>query len=66
MTSEEEILRRDLEIPVDSQMKEKTIILLRSFKEKEFDKKYYFDTTNLSIEKNDKYVVVWNNIITFF
>lgn len=58
MTSEEEILRRDLEIPVDSQMKEKTIILLRSFKEKEFDKKYYFDTTNLSIEKNDKYVVV--------
>lgn len=64
MTSEEEILRRDLERPLDCQMKERTIILLRSFKEKKFDIKYYFDTTNLSInetvgeiEKNNKYTL---------
>ncbi len=51
VTDEETIVKRDLERPLDCQMGERSLILLRSFKNKPFDKKYYLDTSNLSIEE---------------
>lgn len=62
VTDEETIIKRDLERPLDCQMGERSLILLKSFKSKPFDRKYYIDTSNLSIEEtvneieiNDKY-----------
>ena len=43
------MLKRDAERPEDCQMKERCIVLLNSFKDKNFDKKYLLDTTNLSV-----------------
>ena len=50
IVDEETILKRDKERPEDCQMKERCIILLNSFKNKTFDKKYFLDTSNLTIE----------------
>lgn len=62
VTDEKTIIKRDLERPLDCQMGERSLILLKSFKSKPFDRKYYIDTSNLSIEEtvneieiNDKY-----------
>ena len=51
VTDEETIVKRDLERPLDCQMGERSLILLRNFKNKPFDRKYYLDTSNLSIEE---------------
>lgn len=51
LTTEEELLRRDSYRPLEHQMKERSIILLNSFKKKNFDKKFIIDTTNLSIDE---------------
>lgn len=51
ITDEETIVKRDLERPLDCQMGERSLILLRNFKNKPFDRKYYLDTSNLSIEE---------------
>lgn len=49
LTDEETILKRDSNRPEDCQMKERCIILLNSFKSKNFDINHILDTTNLSI-----------------
>lgn len=56
------ILQRDKQRPVNSQMNERCIILLNNFKNYNFGKDYFLDTTNLSvnesienIEKNEKF-----------
>ena len=64
ITDEETILKRDANRPEDCQMKERCIVLLNSFKNMNFDKKYYLDTSNLSIKNtieniisNDNYII---------
>lgn len=57
LTTEEELLQRDSNRPLEHQMKERSIILLNSFKKKNFDQRFIIDTTNLSIEE------VTNNIL---
>ena len=62
LTDEETILTRDSQRPEDCQMKERCIILLNSFKNKNYNPQNILDTTNLSIDetvdiilKDDKY-----------
>lgn len=50
LTDEETLLRRDNLRSNECQMKERCLVLLNSFKEKNFDSKYILDNSNLSIE----------------
>ena len=51
LTSSEELLKRDKQRPLDCQMKDRCIVLLNNFKNKNYDKKDIIDTTNLSIDE---------------
>ena len=62
MVDEKTILQRDKQRPLYCQMNERCIILLNSFKNYNFEKDYFLDTTNLSvtesienIETNEKF-----------
>ena len=62
IVDEETILKRDSQRPEDCQMKERCILLLNSFKNKNYNPQNILDTTNLSIDetvdiilKDDKY-----------
>ncbi|WIV13688.1 AAA family ATPase [Proteiniborus sp. MB09-C3] len=64
LTDEETIIKRDKMRPSDCQMGERSILLLNEFNEMDYDKRYYLDTTSLSIEKivrdiiqNDKFLL---------
>jgi 2-phosphoglycerate kinase len=63
LTSEEELLKRDEQRPLDSRMGERCKVLLESFKNQEFVKDYILDTTNMTVDEvieefleNDKYL----------
>jgi hypothetical protein len=64
MVNEETLLARDSQRDEDCQMKERCIILLNSFKNKNFNKNNILNTSNLNIEetvnfvKNDKKFIV--------
>lgn len=51
ITDEETILKRDSQRPVDCQMKERCIILLNNFKNRNYDKKHFLDSSNLSADE---------------
>ena len=51
LVNEETIIKRDLLRPVDCQMIDRCIILLKNFIECNFDKKYIIDSSDLSIEE---------------
>lgn len=64
ITDKETILLRDKEKPEDCQMKERCITLLNNFKNTKYEKDYFLDTTNLSIEEtvdiienNNKFII---------
>lgn len=64
ITDEETILKRDSQRPLDCQMKERCIILLNNFKNRNYDKKHFLDSSNLSadetayiIENQDKFLL---------
>ena len=50
MTDEETLLKRDSFRPEDCQMKERCLVLLNNFKEKNFDSNFILDTSSLSVE----------------
>ena len=50
LSNEETLLSRDKQRPEDCQMKERCLILLNSFKSKNYNSNNILDTTNLSIE----------------
>lgn len=54
ITNEDEILKRDALRTQDCQMKNRCIELLENFKRKDFDKRFYLDSTNLTIEETSK------------
>lgn len=63
LANEEELLKRDAERPTDCQMRERCIVLLESFKNKDFIKKYTLDTSGMTVDevvdellKNEKYL----------
>lgn len=56
IVDEETILKRDKERPEDCQMHERCIILLNHFKNYDFGKDYFLDTTNLSIDETIKII----------
>ena len=58
ITDEKTIVKRDLERPLDCQMGERCLVLLRNFKNKPFDRKYYLDTSNLSVEETVREIEV--------
>jgi len=51
ITNEETILERDSKRPEDCQMKERCIVLLNNFKNYDYGKDYFLDTTNSSIDE---------------
>ena len=51
VSNEETILSRDKQRPIDCQMNERCIILLNNFKNTNYGKDYFLDTSNLSIEE---------------
>lgn len=64
VTDEETIVKRDKMRPIDYQMGERSIILLKEFNKMDYDKEYYLDTTLLSIDEvvreiieNDKFLL---------
>lgn len=64
VVDEETILKRDKQRPLDCQMNERCAILLNNFKNTNYEKDYFLDTTNLSIEEttniienNDKFLI---------
>ena len=48
--SEETVIRRDLSRPTDEIMGNRAVELLNEFKEKDIDKRFILDTTNLSVD----------------
>ena len=48
--SEETVIRRDLSRPADEIMGNRAVELLNEFKEKDIDKRFILDTTNLSVD----------------
>ena len=65
LTDEETILKRDSQRPEDCQMKERCILLLNSFKSKNYNPQNVLDTTNLSVDEtvdvilnNDKFNLI--------
>ncbi len=50
-TDEDTLIKRDKMRPLDYQMGQRSIILLNEFNERDYDKRYYLDTTLLSIEE---------------
>ena len=62
MVDEKTIVERDKLRPLDCQMGERSLVLLRELKEENFDEKFILDTSHLSIEetinevmKNDRF-----------
>lgn len=51
ITNEETILERDSTRPEDCQMNERCIVLLNNFKNYDYGKDYFLDTTNFSIDE---------------
>lgn len=51
IANEEIILKRDKNRPEDCQMNERCIVLLNNFKNTNYEKDYFLDTTNLSIQE---------------
>ena len=51
LSNEETLLSRDKQRPEDCQMKERCLILLNSFKSKNYNFNNILDTTNLSVEE---------------
>lgn len=51
VVDEKTILSRDKQRPIDCQMNERCIILLNNFKNTNYEKDYFLDTTNLSIDE---------------
>lgn len=57
LVDEKTIIERDRLRPVDCQMGERSIILLKSMLAKNFDNNYILDTTNLSVEETYKEII---------
>lgn len=51
IVDEETILKRDKQRPLDCQMNERCTILLNNFKTTNYEKDFFLDTTNLSVEE---------------
>lgn len=51
LTDEKTLLNRDKTRPEDVQMKERCIVLLNSFKEKNYDERHILDTSILSVDE---------------
>lgn len=59
ITNKETILERDSKRPKDCQMNERCIVLLNNFKNYDYGKDYFLDTTNFSI--NETINIIENN-----
>ena len=57
MIDEKTLLDRDAQRPEDCQMKERCIVLLNSFKKKNFEEKYIIDTGKLSVEESAEEII---------
>ena len=57
MIDEKTLLERDAQRPEDCQMKERCIVLLNSFKKKNFEEKYIIDTGKLSVEESAEEII---------
>lgn len=63
VTDEKTIIERDKMRTLDCQMGERSILLLNKFKSMDFSKKYYLDTTHLSVEETVNKIIYNNNFL---
>lgn len=56
LVDENTILKRDNERPVDCQMKDRCITLLNNFRNHDFGKDYFLDTTTLTVDETIKFI----------
>lgn len=64
LVDEETIIKRDKERPEDCRQNERCLILLNSFKNKNYDKKHVLDTSNLTIEETVNIILEDNRFNT--
>jgi len=57
LVDEETIIKRDKERPEDCRQNERCLILLNSFKNKNYDKKHIIDTSNLTVEETVNIII---------
>ncbi len=57
MIDEKTLLERDAQRPEDCQMKERCVVLLNSFKKKNFEEKYIIDTGKSSVEESAEEII---------
>lgn len=63
MVDEETIIKRDKERPEDCRMGERSLILLNEFKEINYNERYIFDTTNMSIDKTVNEIITNDRLL---
>jgi cytidylate kinase len=63
VTDEKTIIKRDKMRPLDCQMRERSILLLNEFKEMDYNKKYYLDTTLLSVDETVDKIIQNDNFL---
>ena len=57
ISDEDTLIKRDRRRDISNQMKERCKILLRDFINKNFDDKYYLDTSNMDIDEISKEIL---------
>lgn len=57
MVDEETLIKRDKERPLDCQMGERCIVLLNSFKNKEYSEKNLLDTSKLNVDETVEKII---------
>lgn len=63
LVDEKVLLLRDKERPEDCQMRERCIVLLNSFKNRDYDAQNILDSTNLSVDETDDIIENDNRFI---
>ncbi|NKF05708.1 hypothetical protein J1C67_16635 [Clostridium gasigenes] len=63
VTDEKTIIKRDKMRTLDCQMGERSILLLNEFKAMDYSKKYYLDTTLLSVEETVNKIINNDNFL---
>jgi cytidylate kinase len=63
ITDEETIMKRDKMRPLDCQMGGRSVLLLNEFKAMDYSKKYFLDTSSLSVEETVDEIIQNDNFL---
>jgi len=66
MVDEETIIKRDKERPIDWQMGERSLVLLKEFIDEDYDNRYILDTSKLSVDETIKIIETDNRFKIYY